>query len=893
MELNCETTTLSFSKGMTNIPSDLLSEDSELSFCEDFIYRSGEMKPIQRMANIGSISGKIMHVHKMADYENIITYDGFLDNGTIKWYDRKAISNGEKQTFSNIGEVSDVKSIGNTLVVATSKSIRYFLFKGGTYKDLGADLPIPSFVPFFEKKTSGFNVYKCELSHIISGTDNHAWYDSDNNFIGYFNGTPNQEEGDRYTQGEYCRLHTIIKDRETDYLNAVQGCVMKGIEREKENNVFMFPFFIRYALKLYDGTYTRISAPIICYPTVTRNCEFYNSTANGKTDDFYFEPRSFVLKYMASITDFENWKDVVKELTIFASDEVKPYYSLDSKYTSEWRMYAGPAEQIPTGFSNICFNTIEATVEYTDMMSQEKILPRYKSDGEIIEELLSKSQFYKLASLKLNKQEIGSSLSEPKVLPLKRNVVSTLTSQEQLKNDDYYGWAHLYAKKMFTYNNRINVFDLKRFPFKGFNNFLATKGNGDADKKITYYVHIVSSSMDAWVQSDDSTFFNENTLSGWLFYPDPNATEMIIHVHGIDTDNKFRVSLNAHNMLNGAYSFENLPVEEQANTLESAEEIVLPIIDENAHETLDSQIFTSEVNNPFVFGASGDNTIGTGRILGIVANTEAVSQGQFGQYPLLVFTDEGIYAMSVNAEGLYSSIHPISREACNNAASITPTDKVVYFTSEKGLMATSGGEAVCVSEQLSGGKNRGLTENFLPFRKFINNCMIAYDYKASLLRIFSKSTNYHYVYNMVEKNFAIAQNYAGSKIFCRNVANNYPDSLIQFDDSLVYSLTGIPLEEDDENTYDGLFTTRPLKLGGSITLKSLRAIKHLADTDEGKISLEVYGSNDCKHWCKLESLKGKPWKYFKFAYALNDFKANDSFAGAIVVVQNRREDKIR
>ena len=146
---------------------------------------------------------------------------------------------------------------------------------------------------------------------------------------------------------------------------------------------------------------------------------------------------------------------------------------------------------------------------------------------------------------------------------------------------------------------------------------------------------------------------------------------------------------------------------------------------------------------------------------------------------------------------------------------------------------------------------------------------------------------------MVEKNFAIAQNYAGGKIFCRNVANNYPDSLIQFDDSLVYSLTGIPLEEDDENTYNGLFTTRPLKLDGSITLKSLRAIKHLADTDDGKISLEVYGSNDCKHWCKLESLKGKPWKYFKFAYALNGFKANDSFAGSIVVVQNRREDKIR
>lgn len=113
----------------------------------------------------------------------------------------------------------------------------------------------------------------------------------------------------------------------------------------------------------------------------------------------------------------------------------------------------------------------------------------------------------------------------------------------------------------------------------------------------------------------------------------------------------------------------------------------------NVPEVLNSQMFTSVVNNPFVFDASGDNTIGTGKIIGIVANTESVSQGQFGQYPLLVFTDEGIYAMSVTSEGLYGSVHPISREVCNNPDSITPTDRLVYFTSDKGLMAISGGTA--------------------------------------------------------------------------------------------------------------------------------------------------------------------------------------------------------
>lgn len=870
MERNLERKTLSFGKGMTNVPSDLLSDDSELAFCKDFLYRDGEIKPIQRMRNIGNIDGKIMHVHKMADFENIIAYDE-ANGGTLTWYNKNGnIIEGPKKTFTNVGVVSDIKSVGNTLVVATDKSIRYYLFKGGKYVDLGSELPIPFFQPYFSMYGGGGfgggsssadlnNSYKCELAGIV--------------------------EGMKGTDG-YIHFN-IIKDRENDYLNAVEGCVMKGIEGEKEYNRFLFPFFIRYALKLYDGTYARISAPIACYPTISRNCEFYN-LGYSKDSIFHFVPRSSTLKYAASISGIENWSDIVKELCIFASDEVMPYYDIASKKTEDWRLSRSGFDNLGKDYSLICYNTLEGKKEYE--RTANAILPRYKSDGEIIEELLSKTQFYKLASLKTsNSDDVNVRPEQYKSLPLKRNVVSTLTTQEQLKKDDYYGWTHLYAKNLYSFNNRLNVFDLKRFPFKGFNNFLATKGVGDGNK-VTYYVHIVSKSMDCWVKSEESQYFQEQTLTGWLYYPDPNATEMIIRITGPSKDKRIRVPLNTHSMLNGVYSFENLPTESSAI---SSEDVSLPFVDETAHETLDSQIYTSVVNNSFVFESSGDNTIGTGKILGIVANTEAVSQGQFGQYPLLVFTDEGIYAMSTNSEGLYSSIHPISREVCNNTSSITPSDKVVFFTSEKGLMATSGGEAVCVSGQLSGGKNRGLPSTFLPFKKFLENCLIAYDYKASLLRIFNKETNYHYVYNMIEKNFAVAHNYAEEDIFCRNVVNNYPDNLVQYSDGLVYSLTGIPLSEDDSYNYTGTFTTRPLKLGSSMILKSLRAVKHLFDSDNGRIAVEIYGSNDCKNWCKLPSVGGKPWKYFTFKYTLTNFKANDSFAGSIVEVQNRREDKIR
>lgn len=890
MELNCETTTLSFSKGMTNIPSDLLSEDSELSFCEDFIYRRGEMMPIQRMANIGSISGKIMHIHKMADFENIIAYDEFEDGGTLSFYN-KGKYDAPAFTFNNVGMVYDVNSVGNTVVAATDSGLRYFLHKGEKYKDLGVDMPEPHFKPWFDIWNAILpkNTYDDILPFCKNGGSNVSYTLNEDGTISVENGGNNSYH-----------LLELSTDSEK-YDNAqdrIKGSVSKATNIVKENNYFPHPFFIRFAWKLFDGSYAKISNPIICYPTARRNGNFvdrYPSAYNPSAYRILFQPCYGELYFKASNNHIGEWGDIIKELVVFASDDVAPY-NIDE----DWKIVRPETLNGQRRYDAVINGKyLDVPYKYTSddgslsnngldtLVAQIQFVPKkYKTDDEIIDELMKKTQYYRLFSLKADSLQMkGAAVKASTVM--KSHTVENLTSQEQLAVDDYFGWTKKVGKKVYPYNNRLNLLGADRYPFRGFNLFTADSCTSGED--FVFYTHIVSDSMDAWVKSD-SNIVLEATLPGWLYYPDPNATEMIImKTSGDEGGSGIKVKLTPHPSLNGAYSFSSMPV---YNHVVSGSETE-PTVDATAHETLDSQIFTSVVNNPFVFESNGDNTVGTGKILGIVANTEAVSQGQFGQYPLLVFTDEGIYAMSVNAEGLYSSVHPISREVCNNAASITPTDKVVYFTSEKGLMATSGGEAACVSELLSGGKNRGLPENFLPFRKFIKDCMIAYDYKSSLLRIFNKSTNYHYVYNMVEKNFAIAQNYAGGKIFCRNVANNYPDSLVQFTDSMVYSLTSIPLQEDDTNVYNGLFTTRPLKLGGSMTLKSLRAIKHLADTDDGVVSLEVYGSNDCKHWCRLESLKGKPWKYFKFAYSLNGFKANDSFAGSIVVVQNRREDKVR
>lgn len=906
MERNLDRKTLSFGKGMTNVPSDLLSNDTELAESIGFIYRDGEMKPVQSPYLIGDLSSKderIMFVHKGADYENIITWTGQI----LYWYIistgdsvETPVNNNELADISG-DELYDVNSVGNTLIAATSEGLHYFLYKNGKYIDLGCELPEPEFIPYMKDVPS---VYQQEsigesLSEIVSKKQVTAYKDkTTGDFLGWYDNMIFFPPSDSVELESKECLVPSAKDKIQDYLNAVQGLTSKAINYVHSKNRFCFPFFVRYALKLYDGSYARISNPIICYPTISRNLDMM-----GSGNAYYTCRIAYTeLEYTANIPHIDLWKDIIKELVVFASKEVVPYKDLSSTNYFDWAgapisKYSGDAIDFIGG------HRIAGGLTF--------VSPAYKSDKDIIDELTNKSQFYQLSVLRTS--DANNFSSSRKVLPIKYNVVSTLEEQVLLNVDDYYGWNTKVVKHLNTYNSRLNFFDYERKTFRGFNLFkpiclLDEDANlsGDVDY-VKYHVHIVSDKTDSWVKSDAPTYncieprYGDKFISSrrlfadWFYYPDPNATEMFIEYKktGDESPRYAYFQLSSHPMLNGSYCFFGLP--SRTNKLNYLDDVYHPDMGNitpnyGGVEKFDSQIMTSVVNNPFIFEASGDNTVGTGKILGIAANTEAVSQGQHGYAPLIVFTTEGMYALKTNSEGLYVGVDPLPREVCNNTNSITPIDDYVIFTSNKGLMAATGGSAVCLSEQMRGRIPRNFaTMGKGRFLDFLKNSLIAYDYRDSLLRIFCEGKTYQYIYNIVDKTFAMVD--IGIDIHA--VVNNYPDNLIQDTEGKIYSLACKLDVNDDDTLYSGGFTTRPLKLGGSMMLKSLRAIKHLYDSDDGKVKLEVYGSNDCKHWVKLNSLGGKPWKYFTFKYELKDFKACDSFVGSIVEIQSRREDKVR
>lgn len=914
MEKNIIRKTLSFAKGMSNTPSDLLCEDADLLECEGFICSNGEMKAIQSPVKIGTISDTVMYVHKGADYENIICKTGTKSIACYKKIDGK-IDVSSKQTFVVSGNgAENINSIGNTLICSTSEGLHYLLYKGGKYKNLGTELPTPSMEFYFTHTQAPMlssTETACELAELCDGYTHWVRYETNEKGVSELKEDRRTDENPwwlNYTSSRYDIL-SVKTEKIDDYNNALQGHVSRRIKKLKEDGYFMFPFFIRYALKLFDGSYARISAPMAMYPSSTKNCRFTpvsyaeirgwseSDEATPYRSSYAYIPVVASLNFQASINNLADWTDIVKELVVFASDDVMTF-KLEGNWTPTLASASHNESYFKAPYINEAFDE-ETHWDYfwfypdADMQSMKgfrtlarsTIEPEYKSDREIIKELVSKSQFYRLFSIKTD----DSALTAKKIKPatIGYNVLNNLIEQEQLPVDDYFGWTKIVANKTYVYNKRLNIFNLERSVFGGFNIFSNSPYQLSMTCDFQYYTHIVSDKIDTWVKCDKkyTNFYEEAFVNGWLYYPDPNATEMIIW--DTNSNKGMRVALIQHPMLNGAYSFNSLPT---GNTFVADDTVTIPSCNNDAKEYFNSQIYTSVVNNPFVFEASGDNTVGTGEILGIMANTEAVSQGQFGQYPLIVFTSEGIYGLSVNSEGLYSSCHPISREVGLTNSPFVPTDKLVFFVSKKGLMGTTGGQVQCVSEQMRGKISKNFsTVSEGKFLEFLDGCQIAYDYRDSLLRIFKEGKSYQYIFNMIDQSFFVDN----SGIMVKTIVNDYPDNLIQDIYGNVYSLMSKPDINDDTEKFDGQIITRPLKLGGSITLKSLRAIKHLFDTDEGKVSMEVWGSNDCKHWQKLTGVGGKPWKYFTFKYTLKDFKAIDSFAGSIVEIQSRREDKIR
>lgn len=869
-------------RGISRAMSDIGVADGGLAECANMFLDRGELAPIVPPKVItdlpSSISYDLLYIHKSP---------GFTGPHYIALYSGSIYYVGDDFAVNMLGEngaldtgetVNDVKAVGNTLVVATSARMRYFLWTttaviAGAYKYLGSNIPSidvkttttfdtsrrnqPTFSldmrqPIGAELTLNSDQCICALSTVngligLAGTT--ISYPGDEGYVGH---EIPLYDGNTYYADMLCSAIS----------RAVWTQIASVMSTRRAASRMTGPVFIRLALRLYDGSYIHQTVPILlgaeegssfiidahtsasetAYNVKPSTTVTFEEVSYRKT--LYVEipsPYTIALQ-IVNAADIKAWSDIIHGVDIFMSEPIflNKYGSRISKFLS--------------GSTSVSFESL--------------------TGDEKVNELLTKSNFYRIQQIDIDSlSSLSFQLSD-----FAGRLGDNLVVQPTLP-DDYRSAHEVWPEKMYEMNNRLNILNVHTRYFLG--PAYPPSRIDLSDKKVSVRYYIKGESGKQIVAYRDY----DNYIPGaWLAYPDSRCYQADVYIKTISsgTWTKTTVQMKEHPFLNCAYSFLGFGIDDLSGYAGVSVNIIM-----TSSTLLDhayNKIFQSEVDNPFFFPLAGRHTISGGSILGVASTTKALSQGQFGQFPLYVFCAEGIWAMETDSAGEFQSIKPVSRVVCNNADSITGIDGAVVFTSDRGLMIIAGSDVQCLSEDMIGKHFRadslaaieeiaathfgstlpGDVSDDLSFVDYAAGCFVGYDFANARLILVNPSCSYQYVYAIKDGTW----HKMCFGLTFKKALNSYPELYMQCesnDGDAVYDFSIMDDVNDFTTRTFGVVITRALDFDQPYILKTILAMKHRGDFDKEYVGMLLYGSRDGINYIPVHSLKGKSFKFYRVA----------------------------
>lgn len=867
---------LSYTKGIRHTPSDILCEDGELEECVNLEVRDNELTPVEMPAQLHFTmeeSEVLLLVHNLSSGgKNYVSET----NGVIRFFNAVFAS---KEYFSlsiELGKVKSIQGIGNTVVIYTEESPHYFLYSNMDYKYLGSKIP------------------EINLSFNLRGG------------IDYSEEFPVQMN--QSYDGKLGELDSLTDEQSDLVTPQIVAQVNKFIGEKSGEGYFIFPFFVRYAYKMYDGTNIMQSAPILMMPSTTKAPYCIIQDVNGYNIETYVGSYCArpIIVYDLVNEDLADWKDIIKGIDVFTSRQV---YTFDQEGKVEGlKTYQANVEE--ELFDSLYYGTKtrkdadsstygKYELGYNVITSYKAVgtgtawkLP-FKSSEDINDEIVASSNFYLYKSYSIDQFSKTFTEDGDEEISL-ANMETGLTLK-----DDYMTHDVLVPKFSFLYNSRLNISNIQRKIFEGFKAEGIAQYVSSGSNKYTIYTYINSSGGDIIVKSDSEKFIS--IVGTYLFYPDSDAYKMVI----VNNSAKeyAEVDLIGHPLLNGAYWFSSF----NPLTFKSGSPTISPT---NNVEYMANTLMLSEVNNPFHFPLEGIYTVGSSGIIGMSSVTRPISQGQFGEFPMIAFCSDGNFAMRVDAQGLYSGISPVQEDIVLGADKVVSMENSVAVITQKGIMLTSGNEMTPVATDMKGGVfdnsklpnlavgDTGISlivnnskEKF-GFLDYLYGSKMAFDYASSRLLIYNPDKTYSYFYSLENDTTTKFVLPNGAKLITSVI--DYPDYILQDDSGKLYSL----YNKDDVNVLTdemfGFALTRPLKLGKALSYKSIMELKNIkaVSSSECYVKYRLYGSNDNRKYYHIKSRFGKPYKYYRIAI-YTKLLPKDAFVGTALTVDYRRTHKFR
>ena len=965
-------------KGLSLTPDEMAVENGALSLCGNLELHDGALRPsivtgtpLSQPLTINGAVAKILYVHETDNYRHLIA----IASSAIYWFlqDGSLGSTKPIKSFDYEASVLSVNSIGNTLIIVATDGIHYAMWESNgqsssDYSYKGQKPPFLELSFFFDPSNKPEDY---ELGGINTKGSKEGFYDAFQQTTYSCGDVFNKVNGNSFTSGD--QVANIKDDKQSDITQSIYALVNRTNNLIAKQGRFYASFFIRYCYRMFDGSMIMHSSPVFIpiqvpnsYSVYSANISFpsenYNNlivtgaevgwedslTVNRKDAKgnvieasiskctFMYLPHNVALSYalQGDIDELKRWKDIIKSIDIFITPPVtnvdtsakisvlemcQPNYVLNGANVKDYHWTSNKGKSY--GMVSVRFPK-KSDDDYNNQLSSAGNGDTSEANDQNI------SAFYKICSLPID----NLTKVDNKELPVDKAAVYQVSLQEQMQ-DDYKTHNFLTAKGSYVYNHRLNLFGVQEHLMSGFcrkvmfpkGNYLRKVGYFNSQliiKKIVTELHTTSGTkyVENVLEEDFTDRIEPFMLANLVkYYPDSRAKKMVFFCTTVDSaDVIYAFPLKECEELNGAMHMGNFTEEITPYIVTSYDYSVDDVVD------MSNKIYTSESDNAFYFPLNGINTVGIGTIQGIASTTRALSQGQFGQYPLMAFSTDGIWAMEVSSQGTYSSIHPISREVCSNPKSITQLDQSVIFATNRSLSRIAESQVVSMSDVLDGpGFNiSGSLGKFLNFFvdaegdsesvktikaqmrqlidftsspiEFFQHCQVIYDYKDS--RIFCldvTQTSRASTADTVALCYSIKDN-AWSTFLIQNVLtaiNSYPHPYIQYRDGSVMVLDK-GYDYEDTTEYHGIIVTRTLKFDEDNVPDSITGYIH--SLTSGSIPIMwLYGSNDNQNWHYIGRLGGMKssymathsYRFFRIALYLKMKSMNQYFATRLEIIR--------
>lgn len=765
MEQNIEYT------GMTSQPSDYACGDGEMKLAVNAEYRDGGYHAVRVPKDYTKIDGEPIYVFHASDGEKIL----YIKDDSL-WYNDTSIT-----TITNI---TDICNVGNVIVLLDNGKKKYIRYMGDdNFKFIGNEIP---------KIKVSFLAAQAQIGMLNTYMFGETWQDKSNYYgsedLYYKSNYRNMLHGVNTSSGYTMpKLSIYTPSLGKDYHKEVYlkkqeawgkleellvGELNKKRTQYNKKDYLVYPHLLKYAIKLYDGSYVNISEPV---PTLLLNdtTGILFSLDGDNIKSLWIEYTLYDLWMKVEQSNYSGYfADVIDSIDIFMSEPIYTCYDeldcdlsddrvpvVNKLYFKRRNMY----EEVKNATTyhklfSIPFEKISYYSSYRRMKnSEEGIYVDYK-EKEILNTPTTIDADYTISNI----YSYNNRLFESRTNKENKYTISDAYCELNViaKEDTSYcrekDWLNSSTTSFYKYNTGVNTDDCIQYLKYRVNQKVYWK---KIENRLNDHTHIMYAK-------------SSKPISYVVYKKDSPGYKVQIFdfVETIDTNVYVLAKQNLFESLSFNTPATNLPEESTPSA-----------------SAIDDTLNCSEANNPFSF--TSKNVVAISDVIAIRAVTMETSRGQFGQYPVFVFAKDATYAVNIGNDGAMQSVVPYSYDILNNKHSVANMGRSLVFCSKRGivlfdnsgeskLLLKSDKEQDYAYDQCKDNHQQEFVEGFLKgntmsfgevprykdVSSYINDgARIAYDYPHERLILYNPKYNYSYIMTQLGKWSILNQR------FCNNL----------------------------------------------------------------------------------------------------------------------------